>query len=61
MRYVVHVQQRRVVRPRAITCWVLGPYRFRWMARLAAWLSTINSVNISQVATVHVEGAQPHD
>lgn len=45
-RYVVHVQ--RVVRLRLVRCWLLGPYRWRWLAGLVAWGLYVNSDNVSQ-------------
>lgn len=56
-RYVVHVQ--RVVRLRRVTCWLLGPYRWKWMAELAAWGCYINSDNVSQDGKVYLKGTEP--
>jgi len=50
VRYVVHVQ--RLVRLRLSRHWTLGPYRFLWVARLVAWLETIDGDNVCQGAVV---------
>lgn len=59
MKYVVHVQ--RVVRLRTVRCWVLGPYRWRWVAQLAAWLQRIDGDNVQQDGKVYIQGQEPKE
>lgn len=57
MSYVVHVQ--RVVRLRAVKCFVQGPFRWRWWARIVAWSYYINSDNVYQDGVVFKAGDEP--
>lgn len=55
--YVVHVQ--RVVRLRAVRCWILGPYRWLWVAKFVAWLQHIDAPNVQQDGRVYKQGEEP--
>lgn len=56
MKYEVLVY--RCVRLRAYSEWTLGPYRFRWVARVAAWLQRIDGDNVTQIGIVRPVGGR---
>lgn len=50
MKYIVHVE--RVVRLRRYTEYTFGPYRFRWTAKIIAWLHTDDRGDIWESAEI---------
>ena len=49
-KYIVHVE--RVIRLRVRKEWTYGPYRFKWYARIVAYMETYETDNIWQSAEI---------